>query len=50
VGLGLPICRAIIEAHGGSLTAESRPTGGALFRMRLPIGTDAPSSEIASDA
>jgi two-component system sensor histidine kinase KdpD len=36
VGLGLPICRAIAEAHGGSIVAQHRDEGGAVFRMRLP--------------
>jgi len=36
MGLGLPICRAIIDAHGGRLWASAvRPTG-ACFRFRLP--------------
>lgn len=35
-GLGLPICRAIMEAHGGSIAAFSRDGGGALFRLTLP--------------
>lgn len=37
LGLGLPICRTIIEAHGGKLTGEQRAEGGALFRIVLPI-------------
>lgn len=36
-GLGLPICRAIVEAHGGTITAENRATGGALVRIILPV-------------
>jgi two-component system sensor histidine kinase KdpD len=38
VGLGLAICRAIVEAHGGGISAENRPGGGALFRFTLPLG------------
>ncbi len=39
VGLGLAICRAIIEAHGGRITACASPAGGAAFVFSLPIGT-----------
>jgi two-component system, OmpR family, sensor kinase len=35
-GLGLPIARAITEAHGGSIRAESAPGHGATFRIELP--------------
>ncbi|MBI4633317.1 MAG: sensor histidine kinase KdpD [Deltaproteobacteria bacterium] len=36
VGLGLTICRTIINAHGGKVWAENRPGGGAVFRFTLP--------------
>lgn len=37
VGLGLTICRAIIQAHHGKIIASNRPQGGALFRFTLPL-------------
>jgi len=37
VGLGLTICRGVIEAHGGRIWAENRSGGGAVFRFTLPI-------------
>jgi two-component system sensor histidine kinase KdpD len=37
VGLGLAICRAIIESHGGRIYARNRKQGGAAFTFVLPI-------------
>jgi two-component system sensor histidine kinase KdpD len=39
VGLGLAICRAIIEAHQGRITAAAARQGGASFTFTLPLGT-----------
>ena len=36
-GLGLAICKAVIQAHGGRIWAENRPGGGASFRFQVPL-------------
>jgi len=40
MGIGLSICRSIIEAHGGKLTSELRCDGGTIFRFTLPVYPD----------
>lgn len=42
IGLGLAIAQGIIEAHGGTITAQNRAGGGACFRFTLPIEGTAP--------
>jgi len=37
VGLGLSICRAIVEAHGGNIQVTNRSGGGAVFQLHLPF-------------
>ena len=46
VGLGLAICRAIAQAHGGRIQVQDRPGGGSSFRLALPLdGTPPPPPE-----
>jgi signal transduction histidine kinase len=37
LGLGLSICKRLIEAHGGSIRGENSPEGGAIFAFTLPL-------------
>jgi C4-dicarboxylate-specific signal transduction histidine kinase len=37
LGLGLNICRTIVEAHGGFMTVDNPPSGGAAFSFTLPV-------------
>ncbi|WEF35951.1 DUF4118 domain-containing protein [Pseudoduganella chitinolytica] len=47
VGLGLAICRAIVQAHGGTIAARRAPQGGAALVFTLPLGRPpAPPEEI----
>jgi two-component system sensor kinase FixL len=52
MGLGLSICRTIVEAHGGRIAADARPGGGTVFRftLRMPAKdgpeNDGPEEEI----
>jgi two-component system sensor histidine kinase KdpD len=50
VGLGLAICRAIVEAHHGKITAINRPGGGAEFTFTLRLGTPPPADHADVDA
>jgi two-component system, OmpR family, sensor histidine kinase KdpD len=48
VGLGLAICRAIIDSHGGKIKGFNRPGGGATVNFTLPLGSP-PTAEIESE-
>jgi two-component system sensor histidine kinase KdpD len=49
VGLGLAICRAIVEAHGGTIIGQTRPDGGARFAISLPRGEPPELDFVESD-
>lgn len=46
MGLGLAICRTVIESHGGRLWAEPREDGGTCFSFRLPLAAPATSPSL----
>jgi two-component system sensor histidine kinase KdpD len=49
VGLGLAICRAIVEAHGGRIGGATRPGGGARFTIELPRAEAPPLDRLAAE-
>lgn len=50
LGLGLAICRRIIESHGGRIDADSPRDGGAEFTIRLPRAATSPTSTSPDEA
>jgi signal transduction histidine kinase len=46
-GLGLSIVAAIVEAHGGTVTASSAPGQGMTVTVRIPNGADVTGSDAA---
>lgn len=45
VGLGLAIVKWVVDAHGGTITVQSRPGRGTTFRVTLPLAGDVPQKE-----
>jgi PAS domain S-box-containing protein len=48
-GLGLPICRGIVQTHGGEITVDSKPGAGAVFTLSLPASKLSPILPRKSD-
>lgn len=48
VGLGLSICRQIVEGHGGNITVESKEGDGSVFTIKLPVREEEAGEESTS--
>ncbi len=48
-GLGLSIVRGFVDAHAGKVSVQNRPSGGAEFTIRLPLG-ESPSAPVEAKA
>ena len=46
LGMGLPICRTIVEAHGGDIWFTRNPDKGTAFHFTLPVKTEVPESPL----
>jgi two-component system sensor histidine kinase KdpD len=49
IGLGLTICKGIVEAHGGRIWAANRAGGGAVFRFTLPFESEPPEVKVKDE-
>jgi signal transduction histidine kinase len=47
MGMGLNICRSIVEFHQGRLQVEPNPAGGSIFRFTLPLAVEPAAAENA---
>jgi len=48
-GLGLAVCRRILEQHGGTITVESKTGHGTTFRLRLPASSEPPRASLSPE-
>jgi len=48
MGIGLSICRTIIEAHGGQISVHNSASGGACFQITLPLLTSNPNADVST--
>lgn len=46
MGVGLSICRSIVQSHGGELKVEQNPAGGSIFRFTLPLQPAEPQPNV----